>query len=155
MSTDESTGVPVLVADTNLLVAWLFRPSASGPAAVIDGWRRSELRLCVSDAVLSEIRATLSRLPVRPAQKAMLLERLVDPEFTNHVAAPPSSGFQCADPTDDKFLHLAAAAGADALITSDRALLEVDGFPVPIMKSGQWVRWSRRCKEQEPDGRAP
>jgi predicted nucleic acid-binding protein len=139
MPTDEPS-VPLLVADTNLFVAHLFRPRAPGPAAVLGGWRRGELRLCVSDAVLAEIRATLRRLPVPSDRKDELLDRLADPEFTNHVAEPPDSGFRTADPTDDKFLHLALAAGADALLTSDRALLEVENFPVPIVKSGQWSR---------------
>jgi predicted nucleic acid-binding protein len=51
----------------------------------------------------------------------------------------PDSGWRCADPSDDKFLHLALAAGADALVTADRALLEVRDFPLPILKSGQWI----------------
>jgi len=84
-----------------------------GEAAVIDGWCRGELRLCVSDAILSEVQATLSRLPVRSDRKVALLNRLHDSEFTNRIAVPPDSGFRCADPSDDKFLHLAAAAGAD------------------------------------------
>lgn len=140
MPTDEPSPVPLLVVDTNLFVAALFRPRAPGPAAILEGWRQGAIRLCVSDAVLAEVRVTLRRLPVPTERKDELLGRLADPAFTNHLAEPSDSGFRTADPTDDKFLHLAMAAGADALITSDRALLETENFPVPIVKSGQWSR---------------
>lgn len=143
MTTDDS-GRPRLVVDTNLLVAWLWRPGSPGPAAILEAWRRREILLCVSDAVLAEIRATLRRLPVPGAGKDEILDRLTDPEFTNHVAEPPDSGFRTSDPTDDKFLHLALAADADALVTSDRALLAVRDFPVPIVKSGEWARRTGR-----------
>jgi len=136
--------VPLVVVDTNLLVAWIWRPGSPGPAAILDAWGRGELRLCVSDAVLREIRATLRRLPAPGDRRERILERLGDPRFTNRLADPPDSGYRCADPADDKFLHLALAAGADALITSDRALLEVRDFPVPIVKSGQWARGAGR-----------
>jgi len=143
MPTDDPP-VPLLVVDTNLFVAALFRPRAPGPAAVLDAWRRGAIRLCVSDAVLGEVRATLRRLPVAPDRKAELLDRLADPAFTNHIPDPADSGFRTADPSDDKFLHLALAAGAAAVVTSDRALLEVENFPVPIVKSGQWARGNGR-----------
>lgn len=126
--------------DTNLWVAWLFRPQAPGPATVMERWRAGSVRLCVSRDVLSEVRSTLERLPVAAARKAEILDRLQDPAATDTFESPPDSGFRTADPSDDKFLHLALAAAADAILTSDRALLEVADFPVPIVKSGQWVR---------------
>lgn len=137
MSTDAILRV---VVDTNLFVGWLFHPSAPGPGTVMDRWRGGEIRLCVSAEVLQEVSATLGRLPVSAARKDEILDRLTDPEHSEAIESPPDSGFRCADPADDKFLHLALAANADALITSDRALLEVAGFPIPIEKSGQWVR---------------
>jgi putative PIN family toxin of toxin-antitoxin system len=140
-------GVPRLVVDTNLLVGWLFRPAARGPRRLVECWKRGEVRLCVSAAVVGEIRGTFSHLPVDEARKREILDRLDDPELTDHLDPIPDSGFRCADPDDDKFLHLAAAARADALITSDRALLEVEEFPVPIVKSGQWLRSRDRSEE--------
>jgi len=139
--------VPRIVVDTNLLVAWLFRPSAPGPRAVMERWERHEVRFCASDAVIEEMRATLGRLPAAADRKRGILDRLEDPAFTERVSPVPDSGFRCADPSDDKFLHLALAARADALVTSDRALLEVEGFPIPIVKSGQWSRAAGRSEE--------
>ena len=139
--------VPRIVVDTNLLVAWLFRPSAAGPRTVMEGWAKGEVRVCVSDAVVAEMRATLGRLPVAADRRRQILDRLEDPARTDRADPVPDSGFRCSDPSDDKFLHLAVAAGADALVTSDRALLEVSGFPIPIVKSGQWSRAGGRSEK--------
>lgn len=133
-----------IVVDTNLLVALVFRPRAPGPAGVVERWRDGRVRVCVSPPVLREMRATLGRLPASADRKAALLDLLEDPERTDRLEPVPDSGWRCADPADDKFLHLALAAGADALLTSDRALLDVRDFPVPILKSGQWLRTDGR-----------
>ena len=138
---------PRIVVDTNLFVGLIFRPHAAGPRGIWDRWGEGEVRLCVSEPVLREIRATLGRLPVAADRKSRILDRLEDPATVERIDPVPDSGFRCADPADDKFLHLAIAAGADALITSDRALLGVEGFPVPILKSGQWLRGDSRRSE--------
>jgi putative PIN family toxin of toxin-antitoxin system len=135
---------PRIVVDTNLLVAAVFRPGAPGPAGVLERWRDGRVTVCVSDPVLREMRATLGRLPVDPDRKARILDLLDDRARTEIVAPVPDSGWRCADPADDKFLHLAIASGADALVTSDRALLEVRDFPRPVLKSGQWLRRAGR-----------
>lgn len=139
--------IPRLVVDTNLFVAWLFRPQSPGPREIVARWEAGAVRLCVSEAVLRELRATLGRLPAPAGRKAALLERLEDPAHTELVEPVPDSGFRCSDPSDDKFLHLAAHAEVDALLTSDRALLEVRDFPRPIRKSGQWLRDEGRSEE--------
>jgi putative PIN family toxin of toxin-antitoxin system len=132
------------VVDTNLLVALVFRPGAPGPAGVLERWKDGRLRVCASPAVLREMRATLGRLPAGAERKRELLELLENPRTTEVFDDVEDSGWRCADRSDDKFLHLAVAAGADALLTSDRALLEVEGFPVPVLKSGQWLRAAHR-----------
>lgn len=133
-----------IVVDTNLLVALIFRPGAHGPFGVFDLWCDGRARVCVSGPVLGEMRATVGRLPVSAGRKARVLDPLTDPTRSEWIDPVPDSGWRCADPEDDKFLHLALAARADALLTSDRALLEVPDFPVPILKSGQWLRGIRR-----------
>lgn len=139
--------VPRLVLDTNLFVAWIFRPRALSPARILDGWAAGRLRVCVSPAVLREVRATLGRLPASASRRDVVLELLENPGVTEVLEEVADSGWRCADPDDDKFLHLALAAGADALLTSDRALLDVPDFPVPVLKSGQWLRRSGRSIE--------
>ncbi len=136
-----------LVIDTNLLVGHLFRPQSPGPAGILERWRDGRVRVCVSSAVLREVRATFRRLPVPAARKQEIFDLLEDPARTERLDGVPDSGFRCADESDEKFLHLAIAARADALITSDRALHDVEDFPVPVMKSGQWLRARDRCKD--------
>jgi len=139
-SEGERPEVPRIVVDTNLFVGLVFRPQTPGPARLLDLWSRGGLRVCVSPPVLREVRATLRRLPVAEARTRGILDLLENPEATELFEEVEDSGWRCADPADDKFLHLAIAAGADALITSDRALLEVADFPVPVRKSGPWFR---------------
>ena len=136
--------VPIVVVDTNLFVGHLFHPRAPGPAALLAAWRAGEIRVCVSPAVVREIESTIGRLPVAESRKRELLDLIGDPARTERIDEVADSGFRCADREDDKFLHLAVAAEADALLTSDRALLEVSDFPVPVMKAGQWMRTRRR-----------
>ena len=142
-----SAEVPRLVVDTNLFVGWLFRPQAPAPREILARWAAGTVRFCVSEAILREMRATLGRLPAAADRKATILARLEDPAYTELVEPVPDSGFRCDDPSDDKFLHLAAHAEVDALLTSDRALLEVRDFPRPIQKSGQWLRGEGRSQE--------
>jgi putative PIN family toxin of toxin-antitoxin system len=132
--------LPRLVVDTNLLVGHLFHPDARGPRVILARWREGSLRVCVSAEVLREVRSTLRRLPVSERRKQEILDLLEDPERTDLWDCVEDTGFRCGDPGDDKFLHLAVRANADAIITSDRALLEVERFPIPILKSGQWLR---------------
>ena len=40
---------------------------------------------------------------------------------------------QCRDPDDQKFLELAAATGADMLVTKDRELLRLRGLPFRVL----------------------
>ncbi|NNE42908.1 MAG: putative toxin-antitoxin system toxin component, PIN family [Gemmatimonadetes bacterium] len=144
MSTDR---VPRLVLDTNLFVGWIFRPQAPAPARILRDWSAGRLRVCTSPAVLREVRATLGRLPATALRRDVIFELLENPDVTEVLEEVADSGWRCADPEDDKFLHLALAAEADALLTSDRALLAVHDFPVPVLKSGQWLRESRRRTE--------
>jgi putative PIN family toxin of toxin-antitoxin system len=132
--------VPLVVVDTNLLVALLFDPRARAPAALLAEWKQWRLRFCVSPAVVREIEATFRRLPVPEPRKREVLALLEDPVRTERIDAIEDTGFRCADPADDKFLHLAVAAKADALLTSDRALLQVEDLPVPVLKAGQWLK---------------
>lgn len=50
------------------------------------------------------------------------------------VIAPPPPVPECRDPNDRRFLELALAAAADALVTGDRDLLTLQAvFPIPII----------------------
>jgi predicted nucleic acid-binding protein len=47
----------------------------------------------------------------------------------------------CRDATDDKFLELAVAGGADAIVSGDADLLALDPFRgIPILTPAKFVR---------------
>jgi hypothetical protein len=57
----------------------------------------------------------------RQQQLLLQMQNLVMRSGSSHSLVLP----RCSDPDDQKLLHLAAAAGADALVTKDAALLEL------------------------------
>jgi predicted nucleic acid-binding protein len=47
---------------------------------------------------------------------------------------------RCGDPDDLPFLHLAVVGKADALVSGDKDLLDLDGqFICPILTTGAWL----------------
>ena len=52
----------------------------------------------------------------------------------------------CRDPDDQKFLELAAGAGADALVTKDRELLRLRGLPFRVCAPAELAFTSGRSK---------
>ena len=136
---------PLLVLDTNLLVGAAYAPrSASGRLLAAAADRR--VRWAVSPAVFAEYRFIVPRAVRRPGGVAAVLAALrtavpVVPSAEEDGAARGVSE----DPDDDKFLALAAAAGggagADALLSNDRHLLDVGTYRgVPVARPGDWLR---------------
>ena len=116
-----------LVLDTNAWLDWLlFADPGLAPirAAVANG----HARVFINEACFAELKDVLTRSFGRhtldtAAQIAALAECARNASLisdSSSVALPT-----CRDPDDQKFLALAAAAHADALITKDTALLEL------------------------------
>jgi uncharacterized protein len=121
-----------LVLDTNVWLDWLvFGDPLVAPlkAAV----RTGAAAVFIDRACEQELARVLgyprsrTTLDAR-AQSACLAEcrRLArDPDAALAMQAPAYALPQCRDPQDQKFLELARQCRADALITKDRALLEL------------------------------
>lgn len=110
-----------LVVDTNILVsALLFRGVASQLHA---RWVAGQLRLIMSPETEAELVRVLAYPTFRlaPETVAALLASEILP-FRDMVPAP-AGGAVSRDPEDDRFLWLARAAGAAALVTGDADLL--------------------------------
>lgn len=123
-----------------------MHPASAGCAVVIDTnvWISGLLSASGAPAQLTR-QAVRNGRPVFSAETfAELRERLWRPEFDRYITleqrkrflldlesiacwteVPPTIAGQplCRDPADDKFLHLALAAGANWLITGDQDLL--------------------------------
>jgi predicted nucleic acid-binding protein len=120
--------VPELVIDTNVVLdAWAFRhPSVAGIAAAVEQQR---LRWIATAAMLDELRWVLAHPPHdrwRPSFERALTCFVGGPALV--VDEPTLGGGQrlhCTDPDDQKFIDLALAWPATALLTRDRALLRL------------------------------
>lgn len=135
---------PLLVLDTNVVLDLLhFDDAAAQPLrdALIDG----RVRCVVTDATFGEWQRVLGypEFALNAAQQATLAARYrelstlvaLDAPVTGlaHKGAPIHSGLKpvwsrmprCSDPDDQKFIELAAAARAEALISKDRAVLKL------------------------------
>lgn len=117
-----------LVLDTNIVLdLLLFRDPSTGP---LDQALRSGRALCVSNRpCLTELRRVLARAQfglTSEARQQLLDDYLQLAHWTEPGCAPSASPLpRCADRDDQKFLELARDAGADFLVTKDRALLKL------------------------------
>jgi putative PIN family toxin of toxin-antitoxin system len=119
--------VIVAVLDTNVLVsgiAGITRPGST-PGQIVRRWRLREFTLVVSEPILTGVQRTLgnpyfaSRLSsgeVTEILTRLRADALVQP-ITAHVAGLATH------PEDDAILATATNAGANCLVTGDKALL--------------------------------
>jgi putative PIN family toxin of toxin-antitoxin system len=123
-----------VVLDTNVVVsALVFREGRL--SWLRDAWKSGTLVPVLDAACADELIRVLAypRFRLSPDDVSELLgdylpwTELVESEPPADPALP-----ECRDPADRKFLVLAAAAGVDALVTGDEALLELraDGFEI-------------------------
>ena len=106
-----------VVLDTNVLVSGLLTPHGSS-GRVMDLVLSGDLTPCFDDRIIAEYREVLAR--TKFGFDAVLVEAILDyveAEGLHVVAAP--LGVSLPDPDDNAFLEVAAAAGAEWLITSN------------------------------------
>lgn len=106
-----------IVLDTNVLASALLSPNGA-PAAVLQRVLAGRVVLCFDARVLSEYREVLRR------PKFGFDARLVDDlleflESEGELVASVPLPLSLPDPDDGKFLEVAAAAGADHLVTGN------------------------------------
>ncbi len=142
---------PLLVLDTNAVLDLLHFDDASARPlrqALEDG----RVRCVVSEATLDEWRRVL-RYPafsLDATRQAALFERYRSLSLAGAARAlssPPASCSRlsrCSDADDQKFIDLAAAARAHALVSKDRAVLRLRRRCAPcfrIMTPAEAVGW--------------
>lgn len=125
---------PVWVLDTNVVLD-LFHFDDPVARPLRQALEAGRVRCVASAATFDELQRVLGYPEFRlgPARQAAIFARyqaLAEPAVP-HGGAPIHDGLKpvwsrmprCSDPDDQKFLELAAAASADALVSKDRALL--------------------------------
>jgi putative PIN family toxin of toxin-antitoxin system len=136
---------PLLVFDTNVVLDLLhFDDAAARPLLrALDSGR---VRCAVTVATLEEWRRVLAYpdFALDAARQAALLARYQSLVVRLDAIDVPAGLPTCSDPDDQKFLELAAASGAQGLVSKDRALLKLRRRCAPafwVMPPGEAVRW--------------
>jgi putative PIN family toxin of toxin-antitoxin system len=130
---------PRVVLDTHVLVsALLFR---TGSLVWLRGaWQAQAIRPLASRETIAELIRVLGYPKFRLAEEdwGHLLGDYLP--WCETIAEPRAADIpDCRDPFDRKFLVLAIAAKADALVTGDRDLLDLaPSFAVPILTPAEF-----------------
>jgi len=128
------------VLDTNVLVSGLL--SAKGPPGrLIDAVLARRLQIAFDDRILQEYKEVLARpkFHFNPSEVSAVWQIL---PFQRHLTAMPVDGLQASDPTDTKFLEVAAATGSKILVTGNARHypIETTGGVQVISPSEAWLR---------------
>lgn len=121
---------PRVVLDSNVWIDILvFDDAATRP--IHAALRRGELAALIDARCLAELSRVLEypQFVRRAVDKAAALASVASLSVMTVSAAPAERALplpQCKDRDDQKFLELAHAAGADWLVSKDRALLKLD-----------------------------
>ena len=133
--------VPRVVLDTNVVLsALLFRTGA--PARLRLAWQNGALRPLASTATVAELVRVLTypKFKLSAAEQHELLADYLPMTEVVQVPDPPPQVPRCRDPFDLPFLQLAAAAGADALVSGDADLLALAGeLPFAVVTPAAYV----------------
>jgi uncharacterized protein len=112
-----------LVVDTQVWLDWLVfdDPSVAGLREAIASGRAEAL---IDEPCLAELERVLAYPLNRMVDRESCLQRCL--KLTHRVTAARVEHLpRCRDPDDQKFVELAAGAGADCLVTRDRELLRL------------------------------
>ena len=124
--------------DTNIFVSGVFFHGA--PHEILVAWGRGLLQLVVSQPILDEylrvgeeLSERFGRIELKPVYEMVLANgKIVIPRVKLNVVKD--------DPSDNKFLECALAAGGCPIVTGDGHLLKFDQFRgIPILKPRKFV----------------
>ena len=131
--------------DTNAVLDLLhFDDPISGP--LLHALEDKRVRCVVTDATLDELRRVLGYpdFALGSARQAALFALYQNLSVMVEVGDLSAGLPRCSDPDDQKFIELAAASGAQGLVSKDRAVLKLRRRCAPlfrIMTPAEAVRW--------------
>jgi putative PIN family toxin of toxin-antitoxin system len=132
-----------LVLDTGVILSALLFPTGR-LAWIADGWRDGRLRPLVNAETTTELLRTLTYPKFRLEEREIQVLLAAYLPWALAVAMPSGRAAslpRCRDADDQKFLELALAGKAVALVSSDKKLLElVDKVPFDILTPAQLRR---------------
>ena len=129
-----------MVIDTNVVVsALLFSGTLERLRSM---WQSGRLLPFISAPILEEYLQVLAYPRFELAEKEIdfLVYRQILPHF-EVVTVAGDTPVVAGDPSDDKFLHCAVAAKADALVSGDRHLLNLGNYRhIPILSPSKLLQ---------------
>lgn len=132
----------IVVLDANTWVSALARPM--GPSGrVLDAFLDGRFGVATTDHLWNEVLRALSYERVR-----RLFERggvaapdarvaLLGPLLTRVAEVPPTARWVTADPDDDWVVQCALTAGADRIVSGDRALLALQAVEMVTIRTAR------------------
>ena len=116
-----------VVIDTNVVVSALL--FGGTPGKLLSMWKTGKLLPFMTGPIVEEYLKVLAypRFGLTEAEINFLVYRQILPYF-EVVSVGDDTLIIEADPADDKFLHCAVAAKADALVSGDRHLLNLQRY---------------------------
>lgn len=115
-----------VVMDTNVFVSSFF---GGNPRKIIDLWKDGSIHLCLSREIIDEYVEVLQRMGLQNEKE---LEELLDLFARGfHVvftAQTPTLHVIDKDPDDNKFIECAVALKAAAVISGDKAVLDIKNY---------------------------
>ena len=113
------------VIDTNVLLSAL-RSQRSHPAAILDAWLAGRFRLVTSREQIEEFKRAAGYPQLRPYLPRRAVGRVVNKlRAADLLLERMRRAGDSPDPGDDYLLAMAAASGADLLVTGDKPLLSL------------------------------
>jgi putative PIN family toxin of toxin-antitoxin system len=114
------------VVDTNVFASGVFWRGA--PYQVFEAWMAGKFRWVVSAEIIDEYDRVLHELAgTRPGFDVTRLLEVVS--LGAEMVSPAKLGKPvCSDPDDDKFIETAVSAGAEFIVSGDKALLAVKRY---------------------------
>ncbi len=133
------TTEPRFVFDTNVLISAALNPHGTPRAALVAAGEAGILLASVE--TLAELESRLHRPKfdhyLDTADRAVFLKEV---RCTVRLVRIAERTTACRDPKDDKFLDVAVAGEADALITGDADLLVLHPFRgIPILRPADFL----------------
>jgi putative PIN family toxin of toxin-antitoxin system len=115
-----------VVVDTNVFVSSFF---GGNPRKIIDLWKTGAISLCLSREIIDEYVEVLERMGLENEQGlGELLDLFARGLHAVFTAQPPTLHVIDKDPDDNKFIECAVALKAAAVISGDKAVLEVKNY---------------------------